>query len=221
MNVPAEETRQRLLDAAGATFADKGLKAATVRDICRQVDVNIAAVNYYFGKKEQLYVEAVKLAHCSREFTPTDWPPGTTPAVKLRHFIHQMLTHMLDGNRPDWHARLMMREMAEPTAACAAVVEAYIRPMAAQLMGIVSEILPPGTDPVDMHLACFSIVAQCLYHRVHKPVTLQLVGPNEFATYDVERLTDHITNFSLAALGVKEKPAGRRRARKQPVEKGV
>ena len=203
------------LDAAGETFAEQGFKAATVRAICRKVQVNIAAVNYYFGDKEKLYVEAVKLAHCSRSFAPTDWPADTAPAVKLRHFIHQMLTHLLDPTRPDWHARLMMREMADPTAACAAVVEDYIRPMATQLMDIVREILPPATEQVAVHLACFSIVGQCLYHRVHKPVTLQLVGAAEYATYDVERLSDHITQFSLAALGVKQKPsAGHHRTHK-------
>jgi AcrR family transcriptional regulator len=215
MNSPSEETRQRLLDAAGEAFADKGFKAATVRDICRKVQVNLAAVNYHFGDKEQMYVEAVKLAHCAREFIPPDWPPGTLPAVKLRHFVRQMLTNLLDPNRPDWHGRLMMREMADPTAACAAVVEAYIRPVATRLMEIVGEILPPGTDPVDVHLACFSIVGQCLYHRVHKPITLQLVGEAEYATYDVGRLAEHIARFSIAALGVKEgAPARRNHARK-------
>jgi AcrR family transcriptional regulator len=210
MNSPLEETRQRLLDAAGEAFAEKGFKAATVRDICRKIPVNIAAVNYHFGDKERLYVEAVKLAHCAREFPPPDWPPGTAPAVKLRHFVRQLLTNLLDPTRPDWHARLMMREMAEPTEACAAVVEAYIRPMATHLMEIVGELLPPGTDPADVHLACFSVVGQCLFYRVHRPVVLQLVGPEEYATYDVDRLADHVARFSLAALGVKEGPPARR-----------
>jgi AcrR family transcriptional regulator len=213
MNPPSEETRQRLLDAAGEIFADKGFKAATVRDICTKVQVNVAAINYHFGDKEHLYIEAVKLAHCGREFTPPDWPPGTAPAVKLRHFIRHMLTNLLDPSRPDWHGRLMMREMAEPTEACAAVVEAFIRPMAMHLMEMVREILPPGTEQTDVHLNCFSIVGQCLFYRIHRPVILQLVGPAEYATYDVDRLAEHIAQFSLAALGVKE-PARRNHGRK-------
>src|SRR4051794_5761527 len=98
MSPPAEETRERLLDAAGAVFAEKGFKAATVRDICHKVGVNLAAVNYHFRDKENLYVEAVKLAHCNRAFNPPAWPPGTPPADKLRHFVKQMLTTLLDPN---------------------------------------------------------------------------------------------------------------------------
>jgi AcrR family transcriptional regulator len=208
MNPLAEETRQRLLDAAGETFAEKGFTGATVRGICRRIDANIASVNYHFGDKEQLYVEAVKAAHCGRVLSPPDWPPGTLPADKLRHFIRTMLENILDPGRPAWHARLMMREMAEPTAACAAVVDAFIRPMAVHLMEMVGEILPPGTNPVDLHLACFSIVGQCLFYKVHKPIIVHLVGAAEYAGYDVDRLAEHISRFSLAALGVNATASG-------------
>ena len=216
MSPLSEEPRQRLLEAAGQTFAEKGFKAATVREICASVQANIAAVNYYFGGKEQLYVEAVKVAHCSRDFNATEWPAGSAPALKLRQFVHRMMTNLLDPSRPDWHGRLMMREMADPTAACAAVVDAFIRPMALHLRAIVCELLPSTASESEISLACFSVVGQCLFYRVHRPIVVQLVGEAEHATYDVERLTDHITRFSLAALGVKEKPRQTQAARRAP-----
>ena len=46
------ETRGRLLDAAGAIFADKGFRDATTAEICRRAKANIAAVNYHFGSKD-------------------------------------------------------------------------------------------------------------------------------------------------------------------------
>ena len=75
-----DETRQRLLDTAGEVFAEKGFQAATVRQICGMAGVNIAAINYHFGDKERLYIEAVKHAHCVQN-APDEhaWPPGTPP----------------------------------------------------------------------------------------------------------------------------------------------
>ena len=54
-----DDTRENLLLAAGKVFADKGYEKATVREICKAAGVsNLAAVNYYFGDKERLYIEA-------------------------------------------------------------------------------------------------------------------------------------------------------------------
>ena len=44
-------TKDRLLAAACAVFADKGYRAATVVEICTAAEANIAAVNYHFGNK--------------------------------------------------------------------------------------------------------------------------------------------------------------------------
>ncbi|KFB10893.1 TetR/AcrR family transcriptional regulator [Nitratireductor basaltis] len=46
--------RDRILDAAERTFAEHGIEQASLRQITTAADVNIAAVNYYYGSKEQL-----------------------------------------------------------------------------------------------------------------------------------------------------------------------
>src|SRR5262249_22097508 len=99
-----DDTQERLLRAAGELFAEKGFEGTTVREICQRAGAgNIAAVNYYFRDKERLYIEAVKSA-CSRQaenFPIPDWPPATSPAVKLRDFIRVLVHRMLgDGSPP-------------------------------------------------------------------------------------------------------------------------
>ncbi len=200
-----DDTQQRLLDAAGAVFAEKGFQAATVREICGRAEANVAAVNYHFGDKERLYIEAVKRAHrCRVEQVPLPkWPDGMPPAEKLRGFIHTMLTRMVGDPSPPWHMQIMMRELFQPTAACVELVREFIRPHFELLLGILDEILPADVSEVDRHLTAFSIVGQCLYYRVAKPIVALLVGEDEHRGYDPERLAEHIAAFSLAALGLK------------------
>src|SRR5581483_8991895 len=54
------KTKQRLLEVAGAVFAEQGFKNATVREICKRADANVAAINYHFGDKQGLYSETLR-----------------------------------------------------------------------------------------------------------------------------------------------------------------
>lgn len=197
-----DDTRIRLLEAAGEVFAEKGFQAATVREICSRAGANVAAVNYHFGDKQRLYVEVMRYAHRGFAERPLpQWPPGTPVEEKLRAFVEQMLADMQEESGPSWRRRLMMREMAEPTEACLAVMYAFIQPRKEVLRGILREILPPDVPEADRHLIAFSIVGQCLFHRVHWPMVKLMAGEETFRTFDLGRLTDHISRFSLAALG--------------------
>jgi AcrR family transcriptional regulator len=206
-----EDTEQRLLEAAGQVFADKGLKAATVRDICALAGANVAAVNYYFHDKEQLYVATVLHAHrsCLQRVPPPEWSPGTPPLVKLRDFIRTFLMRVIVDREPGWHARLIMRELFEPTEACARAVEEFIRPTFGTLKTILDELLPPEVPEQKRRLIGFSIVGQCLHYRVTRPILMRLVGEEQFKAFDVELLTDHIFEFTLGGIGLKNRAARR------------
>jgi AcrR family transcriptional regulator len=49
------QTRQRLLDVAETLFAEHGFAATSVRDITSAAACNLAAVNYHFRDKQNLY----------------------------------------------------------------------------------------------------------------------------------------------------------------------
>lgn len=50
----ATDTKTRILDAAEKLFATQGFEATSLRQITAAARVNLAAVNYYFGTKDQL-----------------------------------------------------------------------------------------------------------------------------------------------------------------------
>src|SRR5688572_23935590 len=95
------EPRQRLLESAEELFAQRGFDGTTVREICDRAGMNVAAINYHFGDKEALFVEAVKSAYaCATAGLPPTWPPGTPAVEKLRTFIRLMATVMNGPVRP-------------------------------------------------------------------------------------------------------------------------
>src|SRR5262249_31990220 len=137
-----DATRDRLLTAAGEIFAEKGFHRTTVREICQAANVpNIAAVNYYFGDKERLYIESVKRAHPSHidEVPLPQWPPTTPPVEKLRDFIATIVGRLIGHPWSPWQEQLMMREVASPTAAAVEMVQQFIRPHFDILLSIIDE----------------------------------------------------------------------------------
>src|SRR4051812_33767112 len=125
-------TRQRLLEAAGEVFAEQGFRGATVRDICRRADANVAAVKYHFGDKEKLYAEAVRFAHqCAvgniRD-AGAELADDASPHERLRAFARGMLSGLLASGKPAWHGKIVARELAEPTAVLDQIAEQGVKP---------------------------------------------------------------------------------------------
>src|SRR6202012_5617185 len=57
MTMPTDHTRTAILSAAERLYADRGFADVTLRDIVAAADVNLAAVNYHFGSKDELIAE--------------------------------------------------------------------------------------------------------------------------------------------------------------------
>src|SRR5690242_19814719 len=91
MRGPMDEdtTRRRILEAAGPLFAEKGFEATSVREITLAAGTNVAAVNYHFRSKEELYIATVRHAaeSCVRRSPLPEWGAGVSAEQKLRDFI--------------------------------------------------------------------------------------------------------------------------------------
>jgi AcrR family transcriptional regulator len=73
--VTAEETRERLLDAAVRVFELKGYEGATVALIAREAGVTTGAIYAHYASRAELLVEAIR-AHSERA-TAALFPPGS------------------------------------------------------------------------------------------------------------------------------------------------
>lgn len=60
MNSPHFSTKQRILDSAETLFAKHGFAGASLRQVTSAASVNLAAVNYHFGSKENLINEVFR-----------------------------------------------------------------------------------------------------------------------------------------------------------------
>jgi AcrR family transcriptional regulator len=60
MNAPHFSTKERILGAAETLFARHGFAGASLRQVTAAANVNLAAVNYHFGSKDNLIEEVFR-----------------------------------------------------------------------------------------------------------------------------------------------------------------
>lgn len=202
-----DDTRTKLLDAAGQVFAESGFQAATVREICARAGVNIALVNYHFGDKLELYTEVLRhsVGASGNGIINQAMASTAPPKEAFRELIHAMLLRVCRGDRPGWHFQLMMHEFAQPTPAMASVIDETMRPVYdrfRELIGIMLD-LPPADDKV--RLSTHSVIAQVVHYAHGRHVILRVWPELELNPERIEQIANHITEFSLAGLQIRGK----------------
>jgi AcrR family transcriptional regulator len=205
----AASTREKLLEAAGQVFAERGYYNVTIREICRRAGANVAAVNYTFGDKLGLYTEvlrqSVRASQTAALAAALD--SAATPEDVLRKVIHARLLSLCGSARRDWHIRIVMHEFSQPTPAMARVIDEGMRPIYDRVRKAVGKMigLPPNHEKT--RLCNNSIMGQVLFYTFSQPVLARLQPELKLTPDQLERIADHITEFSLAYL----KKAGTRK----------
>jgi AcrR family transcriptional regulator len=201
----AEETRQRVLAAAAALFAERGFHGTTARDIAQRARVNLAAGHYHFGSKETLYLEVLRAQFVDvmarLEQRGARRPSGrsqTALRALLRTRIAAMLEYLL-GPPPALHGTLMMREMCDPSAALPYIVDQFVQPHKQEMEAIVAGLMP-GLGAEQVERCVFSIVGQVFFYRHMLPVLGVMVGQRDPTPAWLEAVAEHIAEFSLGGM---------------------
>ena len=198
----ADDTREKLIQAAGTVFAERGFQGATIREICRGAGANVAAVNYTFGDKMGLYTEvlrhSVRAAKTAALSAALD--ESLTPEETIRLVIRARLMSLCQEERPDWHFRIVMHEFSHPTPAMARVIDEGMRPIYDRMRKAVGKIIGLPADHENTRLCVNSMVGQVLFYTFSRPVLARLQPELKLTPQKLERIADHIAEFSLAYL---------------------
>lgn len=198
----ADETRARLLAAAGPLFAQHGYRDASVKDICAAANCNVAAISYHFGSKQEFYGAVLADAH--RATFARESMPATGPEVAAEDafaaWLRWWMGSLLRPDRPVWLPTMMAREMVDPTPALDHMVENAIRPMYERLSSIVRRLLGVRPSPAVVRACTVSVIGQVFVHKHAAPVLLRLGALPPATARGVAQRIDHVITFSLAGI---------------------
>lgn len=205
-------TRERILDKAEALFAQKGFHAVSVREITKIARCNLAAVNYHFGNKHNLYLEVFRARWVPRAMRVRKSFEKSLAAhdeaCSLADVVEALAKAFIEGPLSDderqRHHQLMARELGRPTEAFELIASQVLRPFFRELAGRFSPFMPEELEEERLMLKVLSIFGTVLYFNFARVAVTRITG----CEYDSDfkaRLVEHITEFALKGLGVDEK----------------
>lgn len=208
--------KDRILDTAEALFAENGYYAVSVRQITTEARCNLAAVNYHFGNKKNLYLEvfrsrwiprAQRLHECFLEnLQEKEMDTGSLEDVLnalARAFIEGPLS---DGERTRHH-QLMTREIAKPIGALDIVANEIQRPFFKHLRDLLIKCLPANQNDQDLTLKMLSIFSMLLFFNFAREWVAFFTG-HEYNRDFKNMLIDHITEFCSKGIDMHAKEIG-------------
>ena len=200
---PADETRERLIRAAGAEFARRGFHEASVRTICREAGANISAIKYHFGSKEGLYREVVETARgqmCGGVALPV-MQEGDDAEQALRNwlgwFLHLLL--VTEAKQP-WMGEILSHEMIRPTRFLDEFAEHTGKPIHHEAARIIRRLVPGRVTDREVAVLANGLISLCVTQKHCGTMLTRLGSPPPCTTESVAGLASILTDFAIHGL---------------------
>lgn len=208
----SETTRDRILDAAEALFADRGYYAAPMRDIAAAADVPTSLITHHFGTKEELFREVIErrvpdqIADMQRELADAKAVTNGGP-VSIEAFIHAYIGPMLlrsASGDPGWknYARLLGLAMhGRQYAQFLKPMIGYYDPITNTFMDELRRIYPHA-DARDMHWAVYFLQSAILHVLVEAGMVDRQSG-GLCRSDDLETILDQMVKLFAAGFNAR------------------
>jgi AcrR family transcriptional regulator len=204
--VMERNVQDRLIEAAAELFCRRGFNETSVRDIAALAGCNVASVNYYFGGKDNLYLEIwrrrlafmrqTRLASIEKVMSASGEPQLED---LLRSYAISFIEPLIDGSLHCRFINLMAREMIDPHLPR----DLYLTEMVSPVLNALSEALLkicPWLDRSKISMVIFSIVGQLLMHTVCVKEMFEGSNHPELSKIDVDSIVNHVVEFSASGI---------------------
>lgn len=205
-----KETRLRLILIAGELFAEKGFKEASIRTIAKKAKVNIAAVNYHFSSKENLYFESIlyvmEKVKIIIESPILSAKKNRKPSPKeisdaIYNFININVKKYLSLDIPRWYMKLILGCLMKKTPILQKLYQQFFHPNHTAFKALIKMSNPKMTDR-KASLWAKTIIGQIIFYAyAREPILIEL-GMNHFSKEFINSVIEHISNLTLLGLGL-------------------
>ncbi len=199
-----DDTKERLLFAAGEEFARVGFRAASVRAIVDAAGANVSSVKYHYGSKEDLYLAVWEFA--AGQMVSSEPMPRVggfdDPRDALREFIAWFMRLVLtESDEHPWAGRLLAHETVSPTPGALDVFVANCAgPIRDEIARIVREIIGRPVRGKTLDDLVYAVVALCVNPKHSREILIKLGHPPPTTRAGINRMAGVMADFAIGGL---------------------
>jgi len=215
----SDHTRSAILNAAERLYADRGFGDVTLRDIVATANVNLAAVNYHFGSKDELIAELFVTRSLAtnrerlNELKAAEAAGGGRAGIDaiFRALVGPTLRGCLGpSSEGSTAARFMIRASIESVPPIRRIKNRevdHLRKFAAAMRRSL-----PGRSEVDLYWGLHFALAMS-HHTIREKERLTKLSEGKCDLNDVDAIVDRVVSVSVMALTGGGTPAKKTPAR--------
>jgi AcrR family transcriptional regulator len=208
--MPSDQTRTAILAAAERLYAERGFGDVTLRDIVAAANVNLAAVNYHFGSKDELIAELFVSRSLAlnrerlRELRAAEDQGGGSAEIDaiLRALVGPGLRGCLGAERErSTAARFMIRASIESVPPIRRIKNReidHLRKFAAAMRRAL-----PGRADAELYWGLHFALAMA-HHTIRESERLMRLSEGQCDLDDVEGVVERVVSVAVMALAANE-----------------
>jgi len=194
----ASKAKEVLLRCATELFAEHGYSGTTIADICKTAEANIAAVNYHFGSKDQIFIESLRHSfQIAEEAYPISGglPENADPMEKITAFVKALLLRSFDKGPAGNFERILARTVYTPKSPISIIMIEIQQLALDYLDGLLSLILNGEPQSIIEQARANLISLSTVISRDSFLFDEQLITPDAFIERQVNAVITTISSL--------------------------
>lgn len=202
---PGDDSRERVIAAATALFAEHGYDGTSTRQIANQVGLNVATVAYHAGSKAELYQEVMRRAyaaeaqHLARALASFHASAAADATDAVRSLVGAYIDFCLaNAHIP----ALWMRRWLSDAAEVIGPEAEYAKPLIDSVREAVESALPGVSARTDVEMTVWTVLWMthgfCCSGVLDQDGVRR--GPGD--AHAVERFRTHLVGLASRELGL-------------------
>ncbi len=146
-----KDAKNRLLKVALELFANKGIEGASTREIAQRAKVNISAITYYFGGKEELYAAVLEYIKTTLKQDAASIIKELNYSAKIeiltvkeaKTIFHRVYEEVLEASfksKNMYISMILAKESVNPSKIAIKVLTEKMFPLTQEIMKLVAKI---------------------------------------------------------------------------------